>query len=152
VNGADTRACQHGNGKFQNHRQVNSNPVTLLNARSFERIGKYAYFLKKFTVSDADLRFLRVVGFPDQGNLVFTCREIAFKNILRDIQLAIDEPVDFWFGEIPIQDFVPLLMPLESISNLRPVSLRICDTFMILLKIINKTSDFFHHNAYDLDL
>ncbi len=82
----DAGAGQHGIGGFGDHRHVDGDAVTLLDAAVAHDVGHAADLVVKLAVGDL-LRFRRVVAFPDDGDLVATLFKMPVNAVVADIGL-----------------------------------------------------------------
>ena len=64
---ADPGAGQHGDGKFQDHGQIDGDPVALFDPHFFQHVGEAAYLPVQFAIGQG-LADFGVVGLPDQGD------------------------------------------------------------------------------------
>ena len=76
MNGANARACQHGIGRFGDHRHVNRHAVALAHALLLQHIGETAHFFVKLAIGDFRI-LIRLVAFPDNRNIVAARFEMA---------------------------------------------------------------------------
>jgi hypothetical protein len=58
---------------------------------------------------------------PDEGDFVASpSTQMSVQAVITGIQLSAQEPFHLWLGEIPFQDFIPLLIPVELLCSLTP--------------------------------
>ncbi len=93
MDGADARAGEHGVGRFGDHRQVDRDPIALLDAEFLQRVGHAAHFGVQLAIGDL-LRLRRIVAFPDDRGLVGALGEMAIDAVGRHVQHAIVVPAD----------------------------------------------------------
>ncbi len=127
VNRTDARAREHRDGQFGDHRQVDRDSVALLDAVLLEHVGEAADLVVERLVR-VDLA-ATLVAFPDECCLVATPRgEVTVDAVVGDVCLAALEPLDLRGVELPLEDLVPLLVPVEvCLGLLGPEALRILD-------------------------
>jgi hypothetical protein len=97
VHGADPRAGQHGVGRLGDHRQVDGDAVALLDAVLLQHIGEAADMLVQFVVGDL-LVVIRVVAFPDDGDLVAALLQVPVDAVVGDVEDAVLVPLDRTLG------------------------------------------------------
>src|SRR5687768_7754480 len=71
--------------------------------------------------------------------------EMTVEAVFRDVQFAVDEPFNFRFGEIPVEDLVPLFLPRKIAGDFCPKLFRRRNTSVIRLSILLKGQD--SHNS-----
>ena len=104
----NTGTRKHCNGCFHNHRQINIDAITFLNAKTLQHVGKLLHFIKKLRISHC-ARVARFT-FKMNGNFVAFAREhMAIKTVVGDIQLATYKPLAE--GKLPFADGIPWLLP-----------------------------------------
>ncbi len=92
MNRPDARAGLHGDHAFDRHRQVDQHAVTLLDAARFQAIGKTGNTTEQILVGDP--RHLTIIRLENQRQLVAQAGgDMAVQAVVRDIQLAIGEPL-----------------------------------------------------------
>src|SRR6266849_3492824 len=80
------------------------------------------------------------LALPDDGGLVLApCIDVAVKAVVRQVELAADEP--FCPGTIPFEDFVPLFEPVQLTGDAPPELLGIVDRLLIEALIFGETLD-----------
>ena len=63
---------------------------------------------------------------PDESNFVASPTiEMSIQAVITGIQLSAQEPLHLWLGEIPLQDFIPFLIPVELVCTFPPKSLQV---------------------------
>ncbi len=128
VNGADARAGEHGVGRLGNHRQVDRDPVALLDAVRLQNVGELAHALMQLAISD--LLFLgRIVAFPNDGDLIATRRQMAVNAIGGNVERAVLEPLDRNVAgtERGVLHLRVRLDPVDPAADLAPETLGIGD-------------------------
>ncbi|MBA7591266.1 hypothetical protein ES708_33418 [subsurface metagenome] len=111
----DSGAGQHGNGQFENHGQIDGNPIAFLDAVLLEHVGELTDLViklligKRLAVAD--------VPFPNEGSFILSpgC-EVPVQAVIANIELAADEPLMLGVLKIGDQHLVPLLIPVELLG------------------------------------
>ncbi len=93
MDGADTRAGEHGVGRLGNHRQVDGDAVALLDALGLQHIGEAAHLGVQLPVGDL-LVVLGIVAFPDDGDLIAALLQVAVDAVVGAVGGAVLEPLD----------------------------------------------------------
>ncbi len=112
MDGTDSGTGQHGDGGLRDHRQVQRDAIAFLDAAILENVGELADLFVQFTVGDLAV-FVRVVAFPDDGDLVAAGLEVAVEAVVGDVEGAALEPIDMQviLVERPVECGVPFLEP-----------------------------------------
>ncbi len=132
MNGADARAGEHGVGRLGDHRQVDGDPVTLLDAVRLQHVGELAHPLVQLAIGD--LLFLgRVVALPDDGDLVAARRQMAVDAVGGNIERAVLEPFDRHVAgaERGVLHLRVRLDPVDAAADLAPKALRVGDRALV---------------------
>ena len=110
------------------HAHVDGDAVAFLDAERLEGVGELLHFDVELGVGEAaDFAGL---AFPDEGGLVGACAEgVAVDAVVAEVELAADEP--FGPGEIPLEDFVPGLEPVEIAGDVGPEGFGIVDGLLV---------------------
>src|SRR5689334_5297337 len=111
---SDACAPEHCICQLRHHRHVDANAVAFPDAMSFEHISYSANLLMQFTVSNFFSLLLWITGFPIDRRSVCMVSEVAINTILGNVQLTADEPFDLRLFEVPVQHFVPFLLPCKT--------------------------------------
>ena len=128
----DSRAGEHRDGGFGDHRHVNEHAVIGCDAVFYQHIGEPAYVLLELAVSEHP--FVAGFAFPDDRRLVATRpNRVAVHAILADIKLAAVKP--FRVRWVPIEDLRPRFMPNELLRLARPELLGLGDRLLIELVV-----------------
>ncbi len=90
---ADPGAGQHGVGRLGDHRQVDGDPVALLDAVRLQHIGHAADLGVGLGVGDL-AAVGRIVALPDDRDVVGAVRQVAVEAVGRDVQHPVGEPAD----------------------------------------------------------
>ena len=119
MNSTDAGTGEHRHDCLGDHRHVDGDPITLLDASIFEGVGKAVYIGMQFTVGDLFV-LGGVVTLPEDGGLVATTFKMAVQTVVGDIQFATLEPFDMQiiFAKAPVQRFVPGFEPGEILFRL----------------------------------
>ena len=123
---ADARAGQHGEGGLGDHRHVDGDAIALGDALPLQHVGEAAHLGVQLAIGD-EAGILRVVAFPDDGDLVALVGEVAVDAVHRRIGGAVAEPRD---GHGPrreggVLDAVVGLHPVDPHAVLAPERLRV---------------------------
>ena len=119
VDGADSGAGEQRDRELGGHTHVNGYAVAFFNAEGLEGVGEFLDLCVKLGVGE--LFDFAGLAFPDNGDLVGAAAEgVAVDTVVAEIDLAADEP--FGYGELPIEDFGPLLKPVQLSGRLGPES------------------------------
>ena len=113
---ADSRAGQHGDRQFGNHRHVDRHAIARLHSERFQGVREPANALVQFGIGELQGR--AVLRFPKQRRLVGILFEMAVKAVVGHVELAADEP--FGVGQVPIERLLGRLEPVEHLGLLRP--------------------------------
>ena len=89
---ANTRAGQHGIGRFRDHRHVDTHPVAFLHTTDFQHIGQTADILVQLAVGDCG-GLCRIIAFPDKGRLIGTLRQVTVDAVVTNVKLATGKPL-----------------------------------------------------------
>ena len=123
----DPRARQHRERRLRNHRQIDRHTVALGDALRLQHIGEGADLGMEVAIGEAARVCGRVIGFPDQGDVVAALRQMPVEAIGRDVQFAVGEPVDVEIGlvERPVARDLRPLDPIEPPRLFEPKAARI---------------------------
>ncbi len=101
----------------------------------FQHIGETADIFVKFTVGDLFI-YVRVVAFPDDGDLVTTAFQVAVDTVVGDVGHAIFIPLDRYVAvEISVLDFGKGLEPVNASAVLGPEAIRVGYAFIVPVEI-----------------
>ena len=135
VNGADACACQHGVDRFENHGQVDGNPIALTDAVVAKNIGQSTNFALKFAIGDA-LAFAGRIRLPNQCNLVAPLGNMPVHAIVAGIEPAVQEPSHLAVFKIAVADLAKRMEPRQGIKGaLPPEGVGIRQAFRVQLEI-----------------
>ncbi len=134
VNRSDSGAGQHGDRKLGDRRQVDRHAVSALDSAALQHVSEPIHLPPDHLIRQhpSISRF----SLPDDRGLVPSRGvEVAIQAILRDVDLAADEPL----GErrLPLEDLRPLLDPHQFLGSIGPVPLRIGGGFAQDLRIVD---------------
>ena len=125
VDRADSRAGQHGVGRFGDHRHVDADPVALLHAAALQHIGQAADVAVQLAVGDVG-GLGRVVAFPDDRDLLAALFQVAVDAVVGDVELAALEPGRLALRQVAVVHRVPGLEPVEEgLGLLAPEGFRV---------------------------
>ena len=88
VDRADPGAGEHREGSLGDHRQVDGDPVALLDAMRLQHVGEAADLGVQLAVGDRAVDCVGVVALPDDRGLVAALGEVAVEAIERDVELT----------------------------------------------------------------
>src|SRR5690554_5473685 len=126
VDGTDTGTGQHGNGSFNNHRHVDGDDITLLDALIFQYVGKLTGFFVQFAVGNvAGNR--GIIAFENNGGLVCAVFQVTVQAVGRGVQHAVFKPLD---GQVvvvvgAVLDLAVGLDPVQALAVLAPEGVRV---------------------------
>ena len=123
---ADAGAGEHGIGGLRDHREVEDDPVALLDAHRMQDVAELGDLLVELLVGDV-LAHLGVVAFPDDGGLVGAVLQVAIDAVGGDVELAVLEPFDRDVVEVErcILDLGIGPDPVQPLAVLAPERIRI---------------------------
>ena len=126
VNGADARACEHCEGGFRNHRQINRHAIAFAHAMIAQHIGEATNLLVQFTIGDM-ARDGGIVAFPDDRDFIGTRHEMPIDAVHRNIGGAVFKPFDRHIMRIEtcMFDFGEGRNPVDPLRLLRPKAIGI---------------------------
>ena len=111
----DPRARQHRDGKLRNHRHVDRDAVTSLDAQGAQRVGAPPDLVEELRIGDRAT--VSGLAFEIERNLVADAGlDVTVEAVERDVQPATDEPPRE--RQLPIEHLVPRLEPSQG-SGLR---------------------------------
>src|SRR6185369_6224403 len=133
VRRANAGAREHSDRKFRRHAHVDGDPVAFLNPERLQKIGELLDFLVELLVGERT-DFARF-AFPDDRRFVlaWAC-DMPIKTVVGEINLASGEPL--CPRGVPFKYAIPLLKPVEFVSNASPESFRSVDRFTIQLVVL----------------
>ena len=128
VDGADARAGEQGDGQLGRHAHVDGDAVAFLDAERLEGVGEFLHFGVQFGVGEA--ANFAGLAFPDDRGLVGALAEgVAVDAVVAEVDLAADEPLGP--GQIPLENFVPGLEPVELLRGFGPECFGIVDGLLV---------------------
>ena len=131
VSGADPRAREHRDRRFGDHRQVDVDPVALLDAQPLEDVREAAHLVEQVLVGDRP----GVAGFtlPVERDPVTPAGEhVPIEAVVRHVQRAALEPLGV--RKLPVEDRVPLAVPVDELRRLpRPEPLVVLGCLVVEL-------------------
>ena len=128
VDGADARAGEHRVSSLGDHRQIDGDPIALLDAVAFQHIGEMADLIGELRIGD-ELRLARIVGLPDDRGLVGALGQMAVDAIVRDVGDAVWIPSNRNVMRV-VGGFLDLgvgLEPVDALAHLAPKAVGIGD-------------------------
>ncbi|MNS73215.1 hypothetical protein D3C72_1066480 [compost metagenome] len=137
VDRTDARAGQHGHGSVDDHRQVDGDPVALLDAQVAQRVAETAGALVQLAIGHVLGRRIRAVRLEQQGGLVATLFQLTVQAVHAGVELAIFEPLDVEVGQVvaDVLDLRRLARPVQPLGGLAPERIRIGHRGLVLLFI-----------------
>ena len=93
VHRADAGAGQHGVSGFRDHRKVDRDPISGLDAVMLQDIGEFGNVLMQLIVGDV-FGLGRVITFPNDCSLVAALGKMTVNTIVGDVGEAVLEPFD----------------------------------------------------------
>ncbi len=138
VHRPDARAGQQGNRQFRRHSHVHRNAVALLDPQRLQSIGEFLYLGMQFAIGQA--AHFAGLAFPDQGRLVAPLAEgVAVHAVVAQVELSAHKPLGP--GQVPFEDLVPRLEPMQIPCRPGPESLGILDRFPVHLLVLLEALD-----------
>ncbi len=136
VRRTDARTGEHRDDDLRDHRQVDPDDVALLDAEVGERVGEALDVGQDVGIGERALR--AILAEPVEGHPVATSSfHVAVKTVVRDVQLAADEPlVEGRVGVV--EDGVPLLEPVEFFGLLYPPPLPVALGLFIDRRVVQQ--------------
>ncbi len=133
---ADAGAGEHRVSRFRDHRQIDRDPVALLDALRLQHIGEAADLGMQLLVGDG-LGILGVVAFPDDRGLVAALREVPVDAIIGEVETAILEPFDRDIVRVVgrVLDLGIGLDPVDALALFAPELIRVGDRGRIHLLV-----------------
>ena len=137
VHRTDTGTGQHRNRRFRNHRHVDSYDVALANTLGFQSVSELTDAGVQVTVGDL-LILLRIVTFPDDGDLVTTGIQMTVQTVHTGVQSAVFEPFDIHIVRVKahIFNFAVRLHPVDALTVLRPKYVRLLNRLFVHLFVL----------------
>ena len=124
VNGAEAGTCEHGDGRFRNHRHINDDPVAFYNTQASERSREKSYLVAQFAIGE----FLDGVGHGavvDEGCLVAAALvDVQVERVIAGVYLAADEPAIKGLTA-GVEYLVPTFVPVNRFRDFTPKTGRI---------------------------
>ena len=132
VDRADAGAGEHRHRSLGNHRQVDRDPVALLDAERAQRVRQPADPVVELSIGHP-LALVRVVAFPDDRRLVAVRGEVSIEAVGRDVQLPVLEPADVEVADIEAHVLHARVgtYPVHAPSHARPEPLRVADGLVV---------------------
>ena len=122
MNGADSRAGQHGVNGFGDHRHIDRNAVPLGDTAFLESVRQPAHFPFEFAIGDFFLKGW-LIALPDQGHVVFFFRQVPVDAVVTGIQHAVFVPFNGnGFIEGGVFNFFRRGKPVKAAAHLFPKS------------------------------
>ena len=130
MDGSNPCTAQNGDRQLRDHAHVNANAVAFFDAIVFEHVGKLVHLGMQLFIGEHAVMIIRIIGFPNDGRLVGLVHQVSVDTVFCDVELCAAEPFDGRLLEIPIQDLVPGLLPVEMAGHFSPKTLRVFYTFL----------------------
>ncbi len=124
VGGADPRTGEHRHHGLGDHRQVDRHPVTGLHAELDERVGRLADLVLEVGVGELAGVVLGLADPVDRDLVTLAGLDVPVDAVVRRVDASAHEPL----GEgrvVPVEDAVPLLVPVEALGLLGPERLAV---------------------------
>ena len=152
MDGSDSCTSQNRNRQFRNHPHINTDTVAFFNTVVLQYIGKLIHLGMQLCIGDHAVVIGRIIGLPNDGGLVGFVGKVPVDTVFCDIELCATEPFDGWLLEIPIQDLVPGLLPLEMAGHFPPKTLRVFYTFLpcFLVTLVRRNLIWIAHMAFEI--
>ncbi len=136
VNRADTRAGQHGVGRFGNHGQIEGDAIAFFDAPCLKGVRQTAHVFMQFRITYVFL-FGWAVAFPDDGGLLGAQRQMTVDAVIRDVQRAVLEPADRnVVREAGVFDLRIGLDPRQALALFAPKTIRIADGSLVHRRVL----------------
>jgi hypothetical protein len=132
VDGADAGAGEKSDGELGRHAHVDGDAIALLDAEGFEGAGEALNFGVQFGVGEA--ANLAGFAFPDERGLLGALAagfgiDVAIEAVVAQVEFAADEPLGP--GQIPLEDLVPGLEPVQLAGHAGPECLGIVNGLLV---------------------
>ena len=115
VRRADARAREERRRQLRHHAEVDVDPVALADAELLQRVGEPADVVEQLRVGDG--AGVAGLALPVVRDLVAVPGlDVAVEAVVRGVELPADEPLRE--REIPVEDRVPVLVPVEEVAGL----------------------------------
>ena len=123
VNRADTRAREHRDGDFGDHREIDRDAVTAPHAQALQHVRELVDVGVQLPVGDApDLAWR--LSLPDQRHAAAPAgADMPVEAIHRCVELAAQEP--FRVRWLPLQHAIPRPAPFQLLRPVRPITFRV---------------------------
>ncbi len=132
----NTGAGEHCVSCFRDHRQIDGDAITLLDAMLLQHIGKAADIFMQLAIGDL-LVDIRIVTFPDDRNLIATAFQMTVDTVVGDVSYAILIPLDRNIAiEIGVLDFGEGFEPINPSAVLGPESIRVGHALIVPFEIL----------------
>src|SRR5476649_21233 len=121
MNRSDPCACEHCNGDFWNHGQVDGDAIALCDAQGGQCIRALADAFVELPIADVFGAFW-VVTLPDYRGFIAASLQVTIQAVAGDIELAVVEPADakICFGIARVFDHRELLNPIDALADAGP--------------------------------
>ena len=131
------RARQQRERRLRDHRQVDRDAITLLDAAVAQDVGHPADLRVQLTIGDV-LGFGRVVTFPDDRGLVAAGLQVPVDAVVGDVGLAVLEPLDRDLArlEARVLDLGERRRPVDALPVLGPERVRVGDGSGVHLAVL----------------
>lgn len=136
VNGTDTGTGEEGDNSFGNHRQVQGDGVTLLDAHVLQHPGDLGHVAHELSIGDC-ASFIGLVGLVNNGGLVGSLYGVAVDAVVRGVQTALLEPGRVAIGEGASVDGLEVAVPVKQLAgHASPELGRVLDGLVVELIIV----------------
>ena len=142
VNGADTRAGEQRDGQFRRHAHVNGDAIAFPDAERLKGVGEALDLGVQLGVGEA--ANLARLTLPDERGLLspFAASsriDVAVQTVVAEVEFAADEPLGP--GQIPLENFVPGLEPVELLRYSSPELFGIVDGLLVEGFVLGERAD-----------
>gem|GEM_PF-4022129 len=128
VHRPDAGAGEHGDGRLGDHGEVDGDPVALPHPQALKDVGELLHLTPEVMVGEDPL--LPRLPLPDNGRLVAPPGlHVPVQGVVGEVGLSPHEP--FGVGQVPFQDLLPGLKPVELRGHPSPEPLGVADALLV---------------------
>ncbi len=136
MNCTDAGAGQHGIGRLRNHRHVDGDAVTFLDAMFFHDVRQAANLVVELVIRDL-LVDVRIIAFPDDGGPLTMSFQVTVDAVVGNIGQAVFKPLD---GDLTLEggilDLCVGLEPVNALAMLAPELVRVFNAFLVPFQVL----------------
>ena len=122
---ADAGAGEHRDGRLGDHREINRDPIALLNAPRLQRVREPAHRLVQLAVGHPAI-LARVVALPQDRGLLGALRQMAIDAVVRCVERPVLVPGDMHIAlERGAPDLGERLDPVDPLAVFGPKVVRV---------------------------